>query len=176
MPRACFSERSFRFLTAQTPDAARFVAEVLAAPRCDEQHAHRFYRAEPVPAHWGDPAWPDSWDGGRWGPPYALLQGSLATRGVRPAAAEAGDAARPVVRRGSVAWAGGKGGPEFFVALARHPEWGHTHTVWADVLEEDMWLLDAVVHRPRRVGNWGGINASELVAPLPFCLAPPVPA
>lgn len=37
----------------------------------------RFYRAEPRPAHWADERWPDTWNGGRWGPPYALLQGSL---------------------------------------------------------------------------------------------------
>jgi hypothetical protein len=37
----------------------------------------RFYRAEPVPDRWGDARWPDDYFGGRWGPPYALLQGSL---------------------------------------------------------------------------------------------------
>lgn len=36
----------------------------------------RFYRAEPVPPQWDSLAAPDNWSGGRWGPPYALLQAS----------------------------------------------------------------------------------------------------
>lgn len=46
-----------------------------------------------------------------------------------------------------VAWAGGKGGPHFFVALADHPEWGPgSHTVFAKVVaQEDMTALDALV-------------------------------
>ena len=28
-----------------------------------------FYRAEPVPKHWGSLEWPDTYSGGRWGPP-----------------------------------------------------------------------------------------------------------
>ena len=28
-----------------------------------------FYRAEPVPKHWGSMEWPDTYSGGRWGPP-----------------------------------------------------------------------------------------------------------
>ncbi|KAG7343939.1 hypothetical protein IV203_021947 [Nitzschia inconspicua] len=31
---------------------------------------------------------------------------------------------RPSIQRGMVAWAGGQGGPHFFVALADHPEMG----------------------------------------------------
>ena len=41
----------------------------------------RFYRAEPVPERWGSLDWPDNYFGGRWGPPYALLQGSLRPAG-----------------------------------------------------------------------------------------------
>ena len=36
------------------------------------------------------------------------------------------------------AWAGGGSGPDFFVALAHHPEWGTGHTVWGDVIGGDM--------------------------------------
>ena len=32
-----------------------------------------------------------------------------------------------------IAWAGGGGGPDAFIALANHPEWGHGHTVWGEV-------------------------------------------
>ena len=81
-------------------------------------------------------------------------------------------ACHPVISRGNVAWAGGGGGPEFFIALAEHPEWGTSHTVWANVVEEDMAVIDAIMRRPLEVANWGAINATELVTPLPFCLAP----
>ena len=33
-------------------------------PQSPPTSGFRFYRAEPRPAHWGDTAWPDSWDGG----------------------------------------------------------------------------------------------------------------
>ena len=33
-----------------------------------------------------------------------------------------------------VAWAGGAGGPHFFIALRDHPEWGHEHTVFGRVM------------------------------------------
>eukprot|EP00966_Prymnesium_polylepis_P282088 6518539-Prymnesium_polylepis.1 len=72
-----------------------------------------------------------------------------------------------------VAWAGGGGGPELFIALAEHPEWGTGHTVWATVVPDDMAVVDAILTRPLRVANWGSINATELVTPLPFCLRPP---
>jgi cyclophilin family peptidyl-prolyl cis-trans isomerase len=47
-----------------------------------------------------------------------------------------------------VAWAGGKGGPHFFIALAQHPEWEHGHTVWGRVREDDMPKLDALLQLP----------------------------
>ena len=95
----------------------------------------RFYRAEPVPAHWGNKEWPDSWEGGRWGPPYSLLQGSLQPEGShsQPGPADTAEGARPVIKRGMVAWVAGGGGPDFFIALAEHPEWGNGHTVFAEV-------------------------------------------
>ena len=133
----------------------------------------RFYRAEPVPGRWGSLDWPDNYLGGRWGPPYALLQGSLRPRGtrVRPSSADRGPGAKPIIRRGMVAWAGGQGGPDFFIALAQHPEWGNGHTVWADCL--DMGVIDAIMRRPLRVSNWGSINATELITPVPFHLLTP---
>ena len=75
-----------------------------------------------------------------------------------------------MIRRGMVAWAGGGGGPDFFIALAKHPEWGNGHTVWAEVVGDDMAVVDAIMRRPLRVANWGSINATELVTPLPFAL------
>ena len=178
-------------LRPQAKSASAYVSAILAeraaaaAPRPLEaplvdparpvRDGLRFYRAEPVPAHWGSLEWPDTWAGGRWGPPYSLLQGSLRPSGsrVRPASADAVPGAKPVIRRGMVAWAGGSGGPDFFVALAQHPEWGNGHTVWAEVLPADMAVIDAIMRRPLRVANWGSINATELITPVPFHLLGP---
>jgi hypothetical protein len=40
---------------------------------------------------------------------------------------------QPIIERGMMAWAGGKGGHHFFIALAQHPEWEHGHTIWGKV-------------------------------------------
>jgi hypothetical protein len=113
-----------RLFADAAPLAAAFVrALLIAAPGCS---GCRFYRAEPVPLHWGSQDAPDTWQGGRWGPPYALMQGTLMPSApdepsdALPAKPEAdlGAAARPVIRRGMLAWAGGGGGPDAFVALA----------------------------------------------------------
>ena len=109
------------------------------------------YRGEPVPSYWGSPDYPDRYlDGGRWGPPYALIQGGLLSNDdndiqVPPAESTS----TPIITRGMVAWAGGKGGPHFFIALADHPEWNHEHTVWGEVVkEQDMQILNALLSRP----------------------------
>lgn len=73
---------------------------------------------------------------GFYGPPYALLQGGLRPG---PPVGVVGDNVAdedeekrlyPVMRRGMVAWAGGGLGPDFFIALGDHPEWGRGHVVW----------------------------------------------
>lgn len=170
-------EFRLRLFSEGAPLAAAFVREVArVSPGCT---GCKFYRAEPVPPNWGSLDAPDSWDGGRWGPPYALLQGTfLPARPDSPGAAlpkpppaETGQGARPLIRRGMIAWAGGGGGPDGFVALADHPEWGHGHTVFAEVVSEDMAVLDKLMReRPIRVENWRAINASVFVTPLPFRL------
>ena len=38
------------------------------------------------------------------------------------------------------------------------------------MLPSDMAVIDAVMRRPLRVSNWGSINATELVVPMPFRL------
>jgi len=113
------------------------------------------YRAEPVPSTWGSIDLPNSSFGGRWGPPYALMQGSVGPNNkpqnygrqtkqnpngsdekanstpvlnARPGP-KGSPSVHPSIKRGMVAWAGGGGGPHFFIALADHPEWGHAHTV-----------------------------------------------
>jgi cyclophilin family peptidyl-prolyl cis-trans isomerase len=163
------------FAEAAPVAAAFFRALLAAAPACANC---RFYRAEPVMADWGSAALPDSWDGGRWGPPYALMQGSFmpahadAADGVLPPkpAAELSAAARPLIRRGMLAWAGGGGGPDAFLALAPHPEWGHGHTVWGEVVADDMSIVDQLMRRPIKTENWGTITASVFETPLAFTL------
>ena len=152
-------------LRPQAPNAAEYVQGLLRLP---DQHRSlasdeplepdpqrptrsglRFYRAEPVPAHWGSTSWPDNYFGGRWGPPYALLQGSLQPTGsaLKPSSPDSGAGARPVIARGMCAWAAGGGGPEFFIALAEHPEWANGHTVFADVLSSDMAVIEGIMRR-----------------------------
>ena len=169
-----------RYVTALLRELGAAAADGDAqAPAVDAAHPPhdglRFYRAEPVPERWGSLDWPDNYFGGRWGPPYALLQGSLRPQGtrVKPASPDLGQVARPVIRRGMLAWAAGGGGPDFFIALAQHPEWGNGHTVFAEAFPEDMGVIDTLMRRPLRVSNWGSINATELVTPMPFRLLGP---
>jgi hypothetical protein len=142
-----------KLFAEEAPDAARFVKEVAAGASNGSSGSSdcNLYRAEPVPEYWGSPDRPDRWfDGGRWGPPYALIQGKF-TSPVNNAENAKAEEHRPIIERGMVAWAGGKGGPHFFIALADHPEWGHGHTVWATVLKEDMALVDALMKHPLRM-------------------------
>lgn len=147
------------------PSAARLQALVDQHADC---HGCTFYRAEAVPPHWGSPDWPDTYEGGRWGPPYALVQGGLSARG----AAEPPRVPRednPVVRRGMAAWAGGGSGPAFFIALADHPEWGRGHTVFADAVTEDIAALERILALPTKTTP-GKIPITNLVTPVPFTL------
>ena len=221
-------------LRPKSPKAVAWVEGLL------DQHGDctgcTFYRAEPVPKHWGSLEWPDTYSGGRWGPPYALLQGGLSAQGAhrsmvqnpgfatadaatqrsleahplaqgcplgprgeasplgcrseRTAAAlwclaqsrqishclwqsrpqpRASREDNPVVRRGMVAWAGGACGPAFFVALADHPEWGRGHTVFADVVGEDMPVVERIVAQPAKTGT-GSIPITNLITPIKISL------
>lgn len=113
------------------------------------------YRAEPVPPHWGpvDAAWarggrgggdpPGTVPGAFYGPPWALIQGRLPLGGKL-----ALGPARDAVRKGTVAWAGGLSGPDFFVALADHPEWGTGHHAWGQVDASSLAVLEQLLHLP----------------------------
>mmetsp|Transcript_12460 Transcript_12460/g.26370 ORF Transcript_12460/g.26370 Transcript_12460/m.26370 type:complete len:280 (+) Transcript_12460:110-949(+) len=137
-----------QLLAAEAPKAAEYVQALAATGNTEETCSKcTLYRGEPVPVYWGSEDYPDQFfDGGRWGPPYALVQGGLISDGsISPPPAEEYN---PIIERGMVAWAGGKGGPHFFIALAQHPEWGHGHTVWANVIPDDMDLVDELLSRP----------------------------
>ena len=148
----------------EAPDATRFIKET-SNQKCNDCN---LYRAEPVPDYWGSPDYPDTWfDGGRWGPPYALLQGQFQKgEHIRNASPENH---RPIIERGMVAWAGGMGGPHFFIALADHPEWQHDHTVWAKVLDKDMLKVDLLLQRPlKKITPKRPPNLSYFVEPINF--------
>ena len=98
---------------------------------------------------------------------YALVQGGLSAAGAPSPKAPRED--NPVVRRGMVAWAGGACGPAFFVALADHPEWGRGHTVFADVVSEDMIIVERIVKEPTKTSA-GKIPITNLVTPVEFRL------
>lgn len=148
----------------QAPSAAGYVKELATNPyeSCEKCS---LYQGEPVPSYWGSPEYP-----GRWGPPYALVQGELSSQTVLAVPSPA-ESYTPFVERGMVAWAGGKGGPHFFIALAQHPEWKHAHTVWAEVLEEDMALVDALLKRPLKTTKRKHNMVSNFVDPIPFTIA-----
>lgn len=124
------------------------------------------YRGEPVPSYWGSNDYPDRWDnGGRWGPPYALVQGGFVNSKVKHVERENH---RPQIERGMVAWAGLQG-IHFFIALADHPEWGHEHTVWGRVFDDDMHLVDGLVKdRPLKVLEHNVPVVTNFVDPMPF--------
>ena len=73
----------------------------------------------------------------------------------------------PLVQRGDACFIGT--GPDFFVALHGHPEWGNGHTVWGRVLGS-MAGVDAIVQQPLKNETWGETHVSVLVTPLPFTL------
>lgn len=127
------------------------------------------YRGEPVPSYWGSQDYPDRYfDGGRWGPPYALVQGGLVNS--KYTQVEQDNHRPKVLKRGMVAWAGGNS-IHFFIALADHPEWGDFHTVWGEVLMEDMALVDALVKEyPLKVLEHNNPVVTNFVKPMHFHL------
>ena len=150
----------------ETPQATAYIRAVANAQTVEPgiNNKCNLYRGEPIPDYWGSTLYPDRYfDGGRWGPPYALVQGQLVFPQTNPneqnVRVPPAEPHHPRIERGMVAWAGGAGGPHFFIALRDHPEWGHEHTVFGRVIVEDpttttntgiMAQLDALVdgHRP----------------------------
>jgi hypothetical protein len=153
----------------ECPKAYEFVS-FMVKNQATECNPCTIYRGEPVPSYWGSKDYPDRYfDGGRWGPPYALVQGGLVNSKFNKVQQ---DKNRPkVLQRGMVAWAGGSS-THFFIALAEHPEWGDFHTVWGYVLPEDMPLVDALVNeRPLKVLKEQNPVVTNFVEPIHFQLA-----
>lgn len=143
-----------------SPKAVAWLRGLARAPhRC---HGCCFYRAEPVPPRWGLHA--------SYGPPYALLQGSFRADGARgtDAAPHLVQEEGCVLRRGMLIIIGQ--GPDFLIGLAHHPEWSPSYTYVADVVAEDLVVVDAIMGQRLREENWGSIVATVPVRPVAFNL------
>lgn len=141
------------------PQSILYILELLSSRHCA---GCKFYRAESRGGSW------DS-DGNHiarapFGPPFALLQGTLEAHGVT--FKEIPSEVCPSIRRGSVAWVGS--GPEFFISLANHDEWKKTYTVFGYVLPEDMELVEKIAQLPTIPESWSNINVSVLERPEPL--------
>lgn len=101
-----------------------------------------------------------------FGPPYALIQGTLEAQGTAFTKLPWEDC--PILRRGSVAWIGA--GPEFFISLADHSEWKQEYTVFGSVLPEDMNIAEKIATLPTLSDVWNNVNVTVLEKPVPFVL------
>mmetsp|Transcript_17636 Transcript_17636/g.35237 ORF Transcript_17636/g.35237 Transcript_17636/m.35237 type:complete len:270 (-) Transcript_17636:1996-2805(-) len=156
-------------LKDKCPKAYEFLSFMVENQQQTECNPCTIYRGEPVPTYWGSKDYPDRYfDKGRWGPPYALVQGGLVNSKLNTVEQ---DNHRPkVLQRGMVAWAGGNS-IHFFIALADHPEWGDVHTAWGEVLPEDMSVVDALVkERPLKVLERNNPVLTNFVEPMYFHL------
>jgi hypothetical protein len=66
------------------------------------------------------------WGSKGYGPPYALIAGAFDSQGEGPPLE-----GNPSLVRGDVAMV--PGSMTFVIALAEHPEWGNSHTLWGKV-------------------------------------------
>ncbi|GLC33734.1 hypothetical protein PLESTB_000110100 [Pleodorina starrii] len=113
----------------RAPVTSALVLELANHP--DACHNCNFYRNEAVPQD------------GSSGPPYGLLQGSLAGL-LRVPEKEGGDIA---MKRGHVAMIPGT--REFFVNVMDHDTWGSSMTVWGSLADrQSMDLVEAMLRLP----------------------------
>ena len=140
-----------------SPVAAAHFRDVARAGTCA---GCVFHLAEAIP----EPGARDQWGGP--GPPYALVQGRLGGGGARSDLPREGS---PTVRRGDACVVGG--GPDFFIATAAHEEWGHAHTVFGEVSEADMDVVERIVRLPVEHQTWGETRVTALEKKLPFEMA-----
>lgn len=99
-----------------------------------------------------------------YGPPYALLQGTLGAKGITYQ--KIPSEVCPSIKRGSVAWV--DSGPEFIISLANHNEWRKAYTVFGFVLPEDMEIAERIAKLPTTIESWSNINVSVLTDTVPL--------
>ena len=59
----------------------------------------------------------------------------------------------PIMTRGMVGWAGGGGGPDFFINMYKQPaiHWAKDHTVWGELADEDsLKVVDSMFELPAK--------------------------
>eukprot|EP00201_Polytomella_parva_P019288 CAMPEP_0175056702 /NCGR_PEP_ID=MMETSP0052_2-20121109/10830_1 /TAXON_ID=51329 ORGANISM="Polytomella parva, Strain SAG 63-3" /NCGR_SAMPLE_ID=MMETSP0052_2 /ASSEMBLY_ACC=CAM_ASM_000194 /LENGTH=136 /DNA_ID=CAMNT_0016321783 /DNA_START=263 /DNA_END=673 /DNA_ORIENTATION=- len=112
-----------------------------------------FYRHEPIPKGWGKD--------GFYGPPYALLQGSLAD--VAKVPLNENPTKRPV-QQGDIAFI--PDCREFFIATADHSEWGVSHIVFGHVDDVSAELNHP--YEPYTNMTNAGFTTRWLVTKFPF--------
>lgn len=61
-------------------------------------------------------------------------------------------------------------GPDFFIAVGPHAEWGNGHTVWGRVVGS-MAAVDAIAALPVQEETWGQTHVTTLLDPLPFTIS-----
>lgn len=133
-------------------NAPQTVRRLLASPG----ETGRFHRAEPLP-----PA-------GSQGPPYALVQATLSD----PELAKIPHEGHMSIRRGSVCLI--TGSSDVFVALADHPGWENSMTVFGEVSEADLraHIEQPILSLPRHtmIHPTFGTKMSMLNTPLPITI------
>ncbi|XP_057449746.1 uncharacterized protein LOC130741008 [Lotus japonicus] len=143
------------------PNSVAYILELLALHHCA---GCQFYRAESRGQSWDSEG--NHIKNASFGPPYALIQGTLEAYGTPFNKLPVEDC--PTLRRGSVAWIGS--GPEFFISLADHSEWKHEYTVFGSVLPEDMNVAEKIATLPTLSDVWNNVNVTVLEKPVPLSL------
>ncbi|KAG5061352.1 hypothetical protein AAZX31_01G190600 [Glycine max] len=143
------------------PHSVAYILELLALHHCA---GCRFYRAESRGQSWDSEG--NHIENAAFGPPYALIQGTLEAQGTAFNKLPVEDC--PTLKRGSVAWIGS--GPEFFISLADHSEWKNEYTVFGSVLPEDMHFAEKITTLPTIPDVWNNVNVTVLEKPVPLLL------
>ncbi|GAB4857714.1 hypothetical protein Ancab_015626 [Ancistrocladus abbreviatus] len=141
------------------PHSVAYILELLAQRHCAGCH---FYRAEGRGSSWD--ARGNHIKEAYFGPPYALIQGTLGAQGT-PFTSLPTEVC-PTIKRGVVAWVGS--GPEFVISLANHQEWQKKYTVFGSVLPQDMGIAEKIAQLPTKSDIWNNINVSVLQNPIPL--------
>lgn len=148
-----------KLLPECSPRSIVYILDLLASRHCA---GCQFHRAESRGEAWDSQG--NHVKDASFGPPYALVQGTLEAQGVT--FNNIPTEFCPTISRGSVAWIGS--GPEFFISLANHEEWRNTYTVFGSVLAEDMEIVEKIAQLPTKPDDWSGVSVSVLEKPVPL--------
>lgn len=121
MTSSSYGQFIIRLLPDLAPDTCTLIWDLAQKAACRQC---QWERHEPVPLEWGT--------GGFHGPPYALLQGSMADLARIPPSE---NRANSSVRRGHACMVPGT--KHVIIATADHPEWGDSYTIWGEVENVD---------------------------------------